>query len=568
MFISIVTTGQKPAWLLLMRGYIYPFLFFYFARAVVNRDDQLKLVFGYFAVVGIYFAVTGIFEKLHWYELVFPKFIVDPTVAEHGLTRLGFRVRGIFLHPAILGLVMTMGFFPAWHFLSQRRGILPMATRIALLVTTPATLFFTETRSVYLGFLMALLIAAVWGRGIRIVSIGIILAGAVAAFLNWNNLAGEDRDKGGMGTMNTIHYRIELAFETAEIFVDHPFFGVGFMNFDEAALRYRKPRDVPVFGHIDVGVGGQAVSHNVLETIIAEQGALGLLPYLGIFLPVFLRSLRAYRSLPAKGLISKDYVVCVWCGMAAYFINSMFLEMRYFEYVNVLFYFLIGAMVGMQETLEADRARAGTQTRAQPRSASRAWPRREPPREDRDSLRVPARAGPGRGRPGGRRARSRARLRSPRGDRGPRRQLPREPRRSRAGGRGRRARAPLPAAASTREPDARRRGASRYRRALASDSTRRRALARPRAQGARRGRLRASLARERERHPIERGAKRRGLEEPRARGGARRHRERRLAARHRRGRAERRRGGDAPRPARGRAGAHHREPRATTASST
>jgi O-antigen ligase len=372
MFISIVTTGQKPAWLLLMRGYIYPFLFFYFARAVVNRDDQLKLVFGYFAVVGIYFAVTGIFEKLHWYELVFPKFIVDPTVAEHGLTRLGFRVRGIFLHPAILGLVMTMGFFPAWHFLSQRRGILPMATRIALLVTTPATLFFTETRSVYLGFLMALLIAAVWGRGIRIVSIGIILAGAVAAFLNWNNLAGEDRDKGGMGTMNTIHYRIELAFETAEIFVDHPFFGVGFMNFDEAALRYRKPRDVPVFGHIDVGVGGQAVSHNVLETIIAEQGALGLLPYLGIFLLVFLRSLRAYRSLPAKGLISKDYVVCVWCGMAAYFINSMFLEMRYFEYVNVLFYFLIGAMVGMQETLEADRAReAGLDASAAPQRFTR-----------------------------------------------------------------------------------------------------------------------------------------------------------------------------------------------------
>lgn len=363
MFISIVSTGQKPAWLLLMRGYIYPFLFFYFARAVVNREDQLKLVFGYLSLVGIYFALTGIFEKFRWDALVFPHFIVDPTVADYGLTRLGFRVRGIFLQPAILGLVMTMGFFPAWHFLRHRKGMLPIATRLVLLLATPATLFFTETRSVYLGFLVSLVIAAVWSRGVRVVSIGIILAGALAAFLNWNNLGSEDRSRGGLATMNTIHYRIELAYEAAEIFVDHPFFGVGFMNFDEAALRYRKPRDVPVFGHIDVGVGGQAVSHNILQTIIAEQGAMGLIPYLMIWALVFARSLQAYRALPRDGIVSKDYVVCVWCGMAAYLTNSMFLEMRYFEYVNVLFFFLIGAMVGMQEALEADLQRTGAPRR-------------------------------------------------------------------------------------------------------------------------------------------------------------------------------------------------------------
>jgi len=359
MFVSIVSLGQKPAWLLLLRGYIYPFVFFYFARAVVNREDQLKLVFGYLTLLGIYFAVMGVFEHVGWYSLVWPRFIVDPTVADHGLTRLGFRVRGIFLQPAVLGLVMTMGFFPAWHFLRHRKGMLPMATRLVLLVTTPATIFFTETRSVYLGFFLALVVASVWSRGLRAMSIGVILAGATAAFLNWDNLASEDRAKGGMGTMNTVHYRIELVYETAEIFMDHPFFGVGFMNFEESALRYRKPRDVPVFGHIDIGVGGNAVSHNILVTIIAEQGIAGLVPFLLVFVVVALRSVRAYRALPREGLISKDYVVCVWCAIAAYFANAMFLELRYFEYVSVLFFFLIGAMVGMQESLEADRGRTG-----------------------------------------------------------------------------------------------------------------------------------------------------------------------------------------------------------------
>ncbi len=355
MFVSIISLGQKPAWLLLLRGYIYPFIFFYFARAVVNREHQLRLVFGYLALVGIYFAVTGIFEQLRWYELVWPRFIVDPTVADHGLSRLGVRIRGIFLQPAILGLVMVMGFFPAWHFLRQRRGMLSVATCIVLLITTPLTIFFTETRSVYLALLLSLVIAAIWSRGMRAMSIGMMLAGAVGAFVNWDNMMSEDRSKGGLATMTTVHYRIELMYETAEMFMDHPFFGVGFMNFQEAALRYRKPRDVPVFGHIDVGAGGQAVSHNMLVTIVAEQGAMGLVPYLLVFVLVIIRSIRAYRTLPTEGLISKDYVVCVWCGIAAYATNSMFLEMRYFEYVNVLFFFLIGAMVGMQESLEADR---------------------------------------------------------------------------------------------------------------------------------------------------------------------------------------------------------------------
>ena len=371
MFISILSLGQRPAWLLLLRGYIYPFIFFYFARAVVNRAEQLRLVFGYFVVVGIYFAVMGIFEEYKLYALVWPHFIVDSTVADHGLTRLGFRVRGIFLQPAILGCVMVMGFFPAWHFLRQRPGMVSNFLRLVLLITTPLTLFYTETRSVYLGFALALIIAAVWSRGMRVLSIGLLLAGATGAFLNWDNMVGEDRAKGGMGTMNTVHYRIELMYETAEIFLEHPFTGVGFMNFEQAALRYRKPRDVPFFGHIDIGTGGQAVSHNILVTIIAEQGALGLIPYLLIYVFVILRSVRAYKALPSKGLISKDYVVCVWCGIASYLANAMFLELRYFEYVNVLFFFLIGAMVGMQETHQADTAAAVREARA---AARVPWP--------------------------------------------------------------------------------------------------------------------------------------------------------------------------------------------------
>ncbi|MGQ0722669.1 MAG: O-antigen ligase family protein [Candidatus Eiseniibacteriota bacterium] len=359
LFISVVTLGQQPFWLLLLRGYVFPFLFYYFARTVVSRERQVNLVMGYLVLLGLYLGVMGIFEKLQWYEFVYPKFIVDPTLADHGLTRLGFRVRGIFIQPAVLGAVMTMGFFPAWLYLDRRGGVTSRVLQVALLLVTPTTIFFTQTRSVYLGFLVALIIAIVASRRFRPLCTAIVLAGALAIFLNWENVATEDRDVGGLATMETIHYRVEVAYEAAEIFINSPFVGCGFMNFQEEALKYRKPRDVPLIGHIDMGVGGHAVLHNMLITVFVELGILGLVPYLLVYWFIFLTSLRAYKELPDRRIVSPDFVVCVWCAMAAYFVNAMFLELRYFEYVNVLYFFLMGSMVGMYERHVQQRRAVG-----------------------------------------------------------------------------------------------------------------------------------------------------------------------------------------------------------------
>jgi hypothetical protein len=271
LFISAVTSGERTQWVLMMRGYIYPFLFYYFARTAISEKKQIQIVMAYLALIGIYFGIMGIFEGLKLYSLVFPQFIVDPTVADRGLARLGFRVRGIFLQPAVLGCVMTMGFFPAWFYLGRLKGMLPRIFQLTLLAVTPPTIFLTLTRSVYAGFAAALIVAALCSRRLRTVSLGLVLAAMCAVFLNWDNLGSEDRDRGGMGTMNTVHYRVEMMYEAGEIFMENPFFGCGFMNFAAAAEGRRRPRDVPFFGHIDLGAGGDAVPHNMIISVFAEQ---------------------------------------------------------------------------------------------------------------------------------------------------------------------------------------------------------------------------------------------------------------------------------------------------------
>jgi hypothetical protein len=349
LFISVVTSGQAPRWQMLMRGYLLPFMFFYFARAAIKQKHQVQILVGYLVLIGIYMGVMGVFEKLKWYELVFPKFIVDPNLGDRGLARLGFRVRGIFIQPAVLGTVMIMGFFPSMLFLSRLKGMFPRILQLVLVLVTPATLVFTMTRSVYLGFVGALFTGVIWSRRLRTMCTGLVLAGMVVVFLNWDNLSTADREKGGLATINTVHHRIELLYETAEVFADNPLFGCGFMNFPEVALQYRRPRHVPFFGYIDPGVGGKAVQHNMLATIFAEQGLSGFIPYLLIYFFIWRTSLKAYRRLPHEGLLSRDWIVCLWCAMVGYFLNAMFFEMRYFEYVNVLMFALMGTTVGMYE---------------------------------------------------------------------------------------------------------------------------------------------------------------------------------------------------------------------------
>jgi O-antigen ligase len=145
--------------------------------------------------------------------------------------------------------------------------------------------------------------------------------------------------------------------------LDYPLFGCGVKNFEEIAKKYRKPRDVPYFGLIDIGVSHGSYSHNVFLTILAEQGALGIIPFALIFVLIFHSTQRAYRVLPRDGLVSRDLVVCGWAAMAAYFANAFLIEMRQFEYINVLLFFLLGIIVGAQDHFAEKQAPTAKQAR-------------------------------------------------------------------------------------------------------------------------------------------------------------------------------------------------------------
>ncbi|MDP6529385.1 MAG: hypothetical protein QF819_02045 [Gemmatimonadota bacterium] len=43
--------------------------------------------------------------------------------------------------------------------------------------------------------------------------------------------------------------------------------------------------------------------------------------------------------------------MAVWCALAAYMVNAMLLEMRYFEFVNVLAFALAGGVLGLEDRL-------------------------------------------------------------------------------------------------------------------------------------------------------------------------------------------------------------------------
>ena len=70
------------------------------------------------------------------------------------------------------------------------------------------------------------------------------------------------------------------------------------------------------------------------------MGISGALLILCVYLSILFRSIKLYSNAPE----ARNMVVVFWGCMLVYIINSIFIEMRYFEFVNSLFFIFAGVI--------------------------------------------------------------------------------------------------------------------------------------------------------------------------------------------------------------------------------
>ncbi|MCK4350066.1 MAG: O-antigen ligase family protein, partial [Candidatus Krumholzibacteria bacterium] len=207
------------------------------------------------------------------------------------------------------------------------RGRLRIAAMIASVITALA-LFFSFTRSSWLGMLLSVLIVLVIQRR-RLLPI-FIVAIAITVLI----LPARYRDRFtsimDLDYRTNVH-RLQMLEGGWRIFKEHPIIGVGPIDLSELYQEHKPPEAEYVFGHL----------HNNFLNIAVTLGLLGLAAFVYLFVSIFRLLARNLRlGLPPP---ERAWVVGSISAVAGFLVNGLF-EWNFADAeVVTLLYIIIGS---------------------------------------------------------------------------------------------------------------------------------------------------------------------------------------------------------------------------------
>lgn len=307
---------------------VVPSLCFMIAPACFRSAADRKVLTRFLVVIAIYLGLTSIFQVLGPQALVFPRYILDPSV---GI--LPDRARGPFAEAAANGLVMTIATCACLMALSQevlRRwrilaGLGAVACSIGVLLT--------YTRSAWLAFIFASFVWCILQREYRKFLLPSALALAAGIYALQLVPGVGDVLAARLTTSRSIDDRVITNDTALRLFVDSPLTGIGWARFLPSVVDNVRQLDLVPLTNVNIEV------HNVLLSRLAELGFFGGAAWVAILI---LGPLRAVTSRAATGdLIGFRYLLAG--SVVAYVYVALLTPLPYPFPSNLLF--ALGAIV-------------------------------------------------------------------------------------------------------------------------------------------------------------------------------------------------------------------------------
>ena len=311
------------------------------ARTIRINVSDMRWVFGSILGLGLYLAITGIFElkEMHW--AVYPKYITDPKVWEfYG------RARGPLLNPIGNGFLMGLALMVSLTEFFRRGRKAKILCGLAALVLLTG-IYATLTRSCWMGAIGAISLAAMihsprWVRVLGLASV-VLLAGAMTMGLK-DQLMAMKRDKAlsAAEAAKSVELRPLLAIVAFEMFKDKPIAGHGFGHYFENNGPYHDVRsyDLPL-----EKVRGY-VQHNTFLTILVDGGLLGFSMFclsLLVFFVVGWQLARGKQSSPDARYLG----ILMMSAIIIYAANGMFHDLIVIPMVQMFLMFIAGLAINV-----------------------------------------------------------------------------------------------------------------------------------------------------------------------------------------------------------------------------
>ena len=328
-------TAGKNKWLnALFNITYYPFITYGMIRSLpYDRKTLLRMV-GLLCVLGAYLSWTGIFEHFQVKALVWPGYILDPSLGTHFE-----RSRGPFMESVAMGRVLTITFASFLVMAVELNGAKRSLAHLAAVLSLVA-IYYTYTRGPWLGLALVLGFFLFCRTPLKRVARTLVLVLCLAAAAGVTGKFSLTKGTLFSQRQNTVDDRVVSYLTTVKILESHPVFGIGFGRFNRVWDDYYT-------GVGNLEFGGFDGSHNTFLTMAAEGGVVTLLFYVAVLCSLTLMCWRMYRRLPEALAFERCFVLMVLAIAAMYSVTGFFSDLRWNLLQNNLMFMLFGAVASM-----------------------------------------------------------------------------------------------------------------------------------------------------------------------------------------------------------------------------
>src|SRR6266850_894167 len=338
-----------------------PTVSYFVARRLQYTRAMLKEILLFLAALGVYLSFTSVCEHYEATSLVFPKYILDPTVG----IQFG-RSRGPFLDTIGNGGMLLVSFLVFTCLSSSLTGFKRALTILLTLFVVPA-IYFTETRMIWLGLaaVTAILLSLRTTMRRTAVIVGCatligFLSGIGGKFSPYENTLFARRQ-------HTVDNRIDNYEITWAMFKKNPVFGIGYGRFRSEWSNY--------FDEETALTTWNDGNHSTIMGILAELGIIGVTTFIAILACSVMVCITAYRHLREdRWEFERRFVVVGLCAVTSFFLLGLTNDLRSVAIVNVSAFWFVGIVSSMHSGYLASmsaRGWRGTQPVVAPKGAQR-----------------------------------------------------------------------------------------------------------------------------------------------------------------------------------------------------
>jgi O-antigen ligase len=315
---------------------VIPFVLYVVGRFTFDRIAAVRLLLWTLLVLAGYSAAMSIMQFTGPSDLVWPRFIVD---APNWPGRAG----GVFNHPVINGMVLTVGFAVAMSLMSQRSE--PRWRKWLAFVVAGACgygIYLTYTRAAWLSAVAVLVIGVLLARGFRTGFVAVLCLVLSLVGLNWSVFTSTDREAGGVASVSEVDDRLNIIATALHAAAEKPIVGWGIGRF-QAVNTYQHQQwslDTPWIN------GYGIVAHQNEMGILTELGLIGVLLWIGVLALLARRLWIAYRTLPDNDLCGKPLAVTAIAAFAVLICTGLTVDYRLFDFPTAAIFLLVGIVTG------------------------------------------------------------------------------------------------------------------------------------------------------------------------------------------------------------------------------